>query len=418
MDQIIQNILPSKKQLLGINQDINVDVPFTSTQKTQVNDNIQDILDVANLLTVERQTGTLYNISGVIDVVSHFINIKKNIEFVNDLFDVRTVDDNLLNISNFFDFFDVYIMYPSELVKTNVTNEYNMLLKPLTKINDLDVFGCGFNINLYNENVYQFNFNVNVDIDNLTTTCNTDRLIDLPITNLYLYFNFKGYSVYSSLFDYTTSYNNTIKVLDQVNNNIVIDKLLTSELSYNDINTNGILYSRVLFDPSVFTYDIIDEYKYNITLTNIFTSECNISVSDPNCKLINVDYNYLPTSTIKIRDFSSNIEEGSVSGTTGIPTYAYPVENNNIVEQYFIDSNVYPVFSGATRLIPSDGPFAVPRKLIYNTNVKNYCYYLDQIPTPISKSVSTTAIMVTTNGINWFHPSFHICLNKANRANL
>lgn len=40
------------------------------------------------------------------------------------------------------------------------------------------------------------------------------------------------------------------------------------------------------------------------------------------------------------------------------------------------------------------------------------------MPTPMSKSVNTTATIVTTNGINWFNPNFHICLNRPMRVNL
>ncbi len=357
----IENILPSKKSMSAVDADLSINISLPSTQKTQLNDTIQDTLDVANLLEFERQTSGKYRINGVIDIISPFINIKSNIITIEDLFDYVTNT----GLTSFNDFFEIYLMYPSELIKTNdIVNgidNYFMKLKPLTNLTSQDIFPCGFNINIFNEKVSQFTFdNIEIDISNLRTICNTDRLINLPITDLYLFFNFKGQNIGGS-----NKYSNNIKVINS--NNTITSQPVFNKLTETDLNTNGIIHSEVIFDKNNFTITTVEEYDYNITLNSIFSGTT----------LLNLEYLYKPTTIFNIRDYSDSIEEADITVTSGIPDYAYPEENTEIIEIFSFSNNNYPIFSGTTRLIPSDNEYQQPRKLIYDNNIERIVYYLD-----------------------------------------
>jgi len=129
---------------------------------------------------------------------------------------------------------------------------------------NLDIFGAGFNINVFNENLFQYTFTNDIDVSTLRTICKTDRLINLPITDLYLYFNFKGFIMSG------TTYTNTIKILDI--NNVPVDDILTSKLSDNYIINNGILLNEIAFDISNFNITQViasSGESDNITLAKI-----------------------------------------------------------------------------------------------------------------------------------------------------
>jgi hypothetical protein len=345
MDSYIKNILPIKKKMLSIDEDINLNIQISTETKPMPNQDLVSILNLSDQFNLEREESKKYRISGCVDFLSPFSSIKTKPTTLNNLFDLKSGDDNSSTFYSFTDFFDIYLMQPDryKLVK-GTTNNYELYLKTLTTLNNIIVEQAGFSVNIFEEKIYQFINNKLIDLSDTIITSD-DKIINVPITELYVFFKFK----YSD------------------NNFTRTDNFTTT---YNNIDLNNLLYGTILFDINQFSFTDNSINDYNIKLPVLTDTST-----------LNLDYIYNPFHKIKLKDYNSEYEVGNIITETNIPNHASIIndETNNFnshkVETLTITE--YPIFSGTSRLTINDPLFMLPRKYIYNTNINSYEYYLD-----------------------------------------
>ena len=155
MDSYIKNILPIKKKMLSIDEDINLNIQINTETKSMPNQDLISIINLSDQFNLEREESKKYRISGSIDFLSPFSSIKINPLTLNDLFDLKSGDDNTSTFYNFTDFFDIYLMQPDryELV-TGTSDNYDLYLKTLTILNDIIIEQAGFSVNIFEEKIY------------------------------------------------------------------------------------------------------------------------------------------------------------------------------------------------------------------------------------------------------------------------
>lgn len=345
MDNYIKNILPIKKKMLSINEDINLNIQINTETKLMPNQDLISIINLSDQFNLEREESKKYRISGSIDFLSPFSSIKTNPLTLNDLFDLKSGDDNTSTFYNFTDFFDIYLMQPDryELV-TGTSDNYDLYLKTLTILNDIIIEQAGFSVNIFEEKIYQFINNKLFDLSNIIISSD-DKKINVPITELYIFFKFK----YS---------NNTFTRTDNFTT------------TYNNINLNNLLYGTIIFDINQFSFTDNSVNDYNIKLPVL-----------TNTSTLNIEYLYNPFYKIKLKDYNSEYEVGNIITESNIPTYASIIDdetnNFNSHQKELLSITEYPIFSGTSRLTINDPLFMKPRKYIYNTTINSYEYYLD-----------------------------------------
>jgi hypothetical protein len=369
MDNYIKNILPIKKKMLAIDEDINLNIQINSETKPMPNQDLISILNISDQFNLEREESKKYRISGNVEFLSPFSSIKINPTTLNDLFDLKSGDDNTSTFYNFTDFFDIYLMQPDryELVK-GTTNNYDLYLKTLTTLNDIIVEQAGFSVNIFEEKIYQFINNKIIDLNDVIISSD-DKIINVPITELYLFFKFK----YSD-------------------DNITRTDNFTT--TYNNIDLNNLLYGTILFDINQFSFTDNSNINYDINLPVL-----------TNTSTLNLEYVYNPFYKIKLKDYNSEYEVGNIITETNIPIHASIINdetnNFNSHQKELLTITEYPIFSGTSRLTINDPLFMLPRKYIYNTITNSYEYYLEYPIYDVNRlSVSVNKLDVITGKYN------------------
>lgn len=348
MDQRISTILPRKKAMLARDNDINLSLEIKASEKEILENKIQHILNLNEQFQLERNSSTKYRINGVIEVESMFIGVPSNILTESSpsykiLFDNLTTDQlGNTSFTNLTDFFDLYLLVPHKYQQLS-DNTYNLYLKSVTQLKDLNLFECGFSNNIYGNKKYQFSFNNVIDIDsNVPIPCydkNGDIRFYQPISKFYLYLDFKNKPGLS----------------------------ITNKYTNNDLVNGNVIEGNYSFDIDNYIFNRNSQLKYNVIMNTL--ENCDLS------------FDFYPTNEITVRVFGNGIEEGNILSTDNIPYYGYILDdetNDNDVyksEGYYINNINY--FSGTTRLTLDDPMNALPRKLIYNTNTNYLEFYLE-----------------------------------------
>lgn len=341
-----KSILPSKQQLNGVDKDIFLDINLENSFKNiPLTENINTILNLSELLKKEREESTKYFVNGTTDIIVPFIGTIKNPLNISDLFNRFNGNEDINNFYEISDFFNIHICVPSKLVSTTITNQYKLYLKSVynsTVKSEILFKKSGFSYNLFSDKVYQFICKKVIDISKFDNLISDDEKLILPITDFYIYLEFKNSNRKDSF-----SIQNT-------NNNI-----------------NELYYSDIIYDENEFTFTEINNYIEKVYLNNILSGDT----------YLNLQYTYTPFSKIKIKDFDNDVEFGSIINETNIPYYAslksdYSNNYQSNRNEIFTISE-YPIFSGSSRLTTSDPLNMLPRKFLFDNKIKNYVYYLD-----------------------------------------
>ena len=339
MDKIIKTILPSKKIFNSDDKDLFIDLEIKSNETDlPLTENINTILNLSELLTTEREESKKYYLNGTVEVLAPFINSVKKPKTVTDIFNYYNGDDSKSNYLNVLDFFTVHICIPSSL-ELVTGNTYNMFVKSIynSDTNKLMFTQAGFSQNLFSEPLFQYISKKHIDLSEYNDIISDDETVILPITNFYVFLEFKN------------------------SNNYYIDKVY---------DYNKLFYSEINYDVNEFTFTENNNYVETIKLPILSGSTS-----------LELQYIYKPFTSIKIKDFANDVEFGNIKNETNIPSYAgiQNDETNNYqsLKSEFYTFNEFPVFSGTSRLTTSDPLYMLPRKFIYDNKTKSYVYYLD-----------------------------------------
>lgn len=265
--------------------------------------------------------------------------------------DLNSLPVNLSNSSSVTRFTKVY----NNVASTYYFRKFKEIKTKLnTKLNgNYDVSNLGFSLSLFNENIIQFNLNEDVDISNLTDN------LGRPLSELYLTFlKTDSSGMFSKLSSGIES--PFISVLNSFTSNPVVKDLPIIQKIHNVPQASlpagaGISQSYVPLQTAVsitdndFYGDVVEyntttlqevvlsdvQYRFN---TNDRETTSSITVSGANIPMgpRPEGYYYKGHTLIKIRDFSSYIEEGDAN-TFGIPSYAENLGDGRIIWRDLLD---------------------------------------------------------------------------------
>ena len=338
MDNKITTILPSKKVFNSSDKDLFLNVNLESdSNDLPLTENINTVLNLSELLTTEREESKKYYLNGTVDIIAPFINSFKNPIIISDIFNYYNGNDIKSNYVSITDLFKIHICIPSSM-EIITGNNYKLFLKSLYTSDDKIIFNqSGFSQNLFSEPVYQYINKKSIDLSTYNDIISDDEKIILPITDFYIFLEFKNNSNYyiDTIYDY-----------------------------------NKLFYSEIIYDNNEFTFTESNNYIETIKLpiTSGTTS-------------LELQYIYEPFTKIKIKDFDNDVEFGNIKNETNIPYYASiqddQTNNYNSLKSEFYTFNEFPIFSGSSRLTTSDPLLMLPRKFIYDTKTNSQVYFLD-----------------------------------------
>lgn len=190
----------------------------------------------------------------------------------------------------------------------------SMVIEP----DDYEIFQMGFSNNIFSDNIIQVNFNEDID-----TTDLIDNL-KRPLTEIFITMIKKSDNMFSSI---KSGFN--LNLIDEINSNIPDVRRITNNISSNfsflenDININQDLFYGDLVE--------FNDYELNEIILNEVNHRFNTNNRD-NGGFLNTDggvinlgkryegYFYKPHHSIKIREISEYIEQGSLNDD--LPAYA------------------------------------------------------------------------------------------------
>lgn len=268
------------------------------------------------------------------------------------------VDINILNIGENTRFKKIYNNIESKYY-FRIFKKVKTKLKSIIDSNDCDVYNLPFSKNIYSDDVVQFVFNDDIDITYLTDN------LGRPISELYLtiiktnsnnIFTNVSSGIESPVIT-KLSQGNTISNLRKIP---IIQKIHTvasfQTLSYTPLETNvkiddNIFYGDVVeYNESTLLEVVLSDVQHRFNTVNRETTN-NSVVSGPRPE----GYYYKAHYLIKIREFSSYIEEGTES-TENKPSYAVNLGNGKYIWRDLLDigqANIdgsilnYPYLNGA-----------------------------------------------------------------------
>jgi len=232
--------------------------------------------------------------------------------------------------------------------------------KILVSDNDYDLYPLAFSNTIFNDKNAQFIINENVNVGGITDN------LGRPLSELYL-------TLIKT--DSNTMFHNTQSGLDlePITLNLSDDELSNvRRLTYDPNNSSNSIEGNIKLDTNnEFFGDIVEYNRFELTekiLTDVFhrfntkNRELNYFITPPKGPR-REGYIYKPHHLIKIREFSSFIEQGDVN-TVDTPNYAEDLGDGRFLWRDLLDIGV---FDGGELL---DYPFTNGAHYIY----QNFCF--------------------------------------------
>lgn len=305
-----ENILPSKKSRVAEDEDIFIDIEMKSSYNLLDDLDILKILDAEEQFNKEREESQKYRISGNLDYISFFVNKKTYWDSLDDLFLPPSIKDE--KVHNFYDYFDIYIVYPCRLVYTNIDNKYVKKYKKLTKVSDLNLLKSGFQDNIFTDDYFNYNFNIITDLKNIEGTIienNDDENVNgkfLPITELGIFFEYKNINA-----DLNFNYKNFDSTYQLNNTELSTDTIYGFNDKDVDKNNNTFEYSQKVFLYKTLNISLLDthnEFFFNRYINNNTTSlvkinDNNIFNDEIQGELIEFNKNEFTFKNIETQEF-------------------------------------------------------------------------------------------------------------------
>lgn len=340
MDETYEIQIGSGKTSTSLNVDNFVPINLKSNNAELLPYDQISIINLAQVFDKERQASSVFRIYGSIDYNTITNGLKLNYKSLTDFWVRPRIGQEATggtrNILNTFDIylckqkgnlFEVtsglysgrtftgsknsqqYNSYSAVTVlesgntgfsATNFQRRYEVL----TNLTDIEIYKSGYGKNIFNDQIYSFNFNVDIDVAEQYDS------FGKPLTNLYLFFNFKPH---------TGTYGiETVrkKIFNSGSTESINNTGLTTYVIYKagDIVDGDLVF----YDRAQFEEIILNEQEYYARF--------------PVSGNTYLEFKYNPFIPIKLRDFNDQIVLGNISGTSdidqNIPNYAVKIDNN------------------------------------------------------------------------------------------
>lgn len=363
MDNKIEILLGSQKNINSINVDNYDVVELTNTESELTEFTVNDVVDSTEQFNVEREDNPVYRIYGRIEFMSLLNGLIFNYSELADFFNPQNVGQ----YKSIFNSFDFYLVAPSSEAEYTILSgdNYKRYFDIIGDKIDFEVYNAGFSNNVYGEQTYAFSFNTDYDVSKLFDN------FGLPITELFLYAQYKNAGTTNESMKYTT-WNSTVtpsKTTLNTTNQTVGENLKTNAgtyiydvIKYNKeeyleeqgenqkyyIKTPyGSTYLEWSYNPLIpFRLRYLDSVVSTAKLTNIVESGTTLNVYDVNT----------PTNSLDVRkSLKQNLSEKiRTVNEWDIQTSTYYNwdYSNGILE--FINQDTYYV-NFKTKIFLSDG---------------------------------------------------------------
>lgn len=353
--------LQSKKNINSVDVDKYISLQLKKNNSIFTDYNIIKHIDSSDVFENERENSDTYRIYGTINYLSLLNGISKNYEKISDFFIKKQVfdaDRNLLNS------FDIYLLKPSSEFEHIKDNLYHRYYKVIAEPKDIKIKKCGYQKNIFNEDIFYFDFNLDFNIKN-----EKDGL-GFPITDFYLYFMYKpliGISEGDETVE-TVDFSNIITETPPFNLTEVEVYGKTGDYLQNTKNGLDSKISTIV-ELNIEQYEQKIKYEgYHIIKTR------EISESLP------LVFIYNPFLNIKLRYLSNNITTANRNSTSyeqrnEIPYYAIDMDTNgNVLWREILNDGVFDVITNEG----VDHPFVNNKKYVLNNLTFNVLPYLGQ----------------------------------------
>lgn len=271
-----------------------------------------NVISQAQLFNKERQQSQKYRVYGTLDFMSIVNGLSINYKSIDDFFTRPRIGAEFSGITrSILNCFDIYLCRPlgnkfsgsTVLVSGNTLATgltYQLKYEIITSPNNFQIYKSGYGKNIFFDQNYSFNFNIDFDAENQYDSFNK------PLTNLYLFLNFKPHVNGSSQLE-------TVSANTYTGNTIVRPYVVYS--SGDTVNGDWTFY-----DPNEFEDVPVQRREYYVTFYCTGTTGTSIQ------------FKYNPFIPVKLRDFNDQLITGNITGTSEtdkqIPPYAVKMDDN------------------------------------------------------------------------------------------
>lgn len=336
--------LGEKKFVDSTTETLNYKIPLSNSLNKITEYDIKKVVNVTDIFNAERQSSNNYQIYGTIDILSMLNGLKWDYKQFSDFFSksfYNTTDDEII-FKNIFNSFKFYLLKPSSEFNELYNNTYIRELEVIATPDDIDIIDAGFSKNIFFENKYNIIIKKNINLDDLYDG------IGLPITDLYLYFEYQpasnGYAKNEEMFKSKTSsefqYNTFIPSLLSVGDKIELD-LIRFNLETFSINILRELHYRIFTYYGTegtailsWVYNPFYKIPINVFSNNIKTGNIQSSSYEDRIKIPDYAKELTPSGTTYIwRDIE---EKGYIDPLTGIGINVPFLNNKHYIYNNFV----------------------------------------------------------------------------------
>lgn len=272
MENQIQLLLNSEKNIESVNQDINTMIELNTAYSEITEYKMNNAVNASIVFESERQNTPIYRIYGRIEYTALLNRLKLNYSEFQDFFLPQSGScKTLLNSFKF------WLVRPSSLYKATTTNgKVKRYFDIIAEPESIEIFTAGFGKNIFGEQIYAFNLNVDIDISDYYD------IYGFPITELFLYAQYLPTtspleSLYATEWSYTggipskkkiTSINGGIdNAMKYDNSTYIIDLIEYNEDNYTQVlSEEQVHYIHTpIYQTSLVTSEGTATFSYDVT---------------------------------------------------------------------------------------------------------------------------------------------------------
>ncbi len=263
--------------------DFNIKLSLNDNKKFYIENELINTLNQYDLFDKERQESTSFLFYGTIEYLSLLDNTYNDSrrDFGNIFNKYKSLEQNVLNVKNFQNTFNVYLVIPSsEPYKHIGGTSYERKFEVIAKCDNIKFTPQSFANNIFEDK--KFNFILNKDIN-----INKKDWFGYPIKEVYLYFVYKKTTFSNSNYNDKVDglYYNGYRNVD--NKNLDIGDIIDGDW--------------VIHYPDEYTYKIHQDVSYRIK--TYYTKNNSFSLSNY------IQWKYNPFKRIIIREFGDEVYE-------------------------------------------------------------------------------------------------------------
>jgi hypothetical protein len=324
--------LGSKKNVNAVNVDQNINIELKNSTSDILSYDESNVISVSQLFNSERQESESYRVYGAINFLSIINGIKKSYSELTNFFTPPRLGDELNGLTKNLPYcFDLYLCYPlnnAQISGETFIRNYTVI----TKLNNAEIYKSGFASTIYYNNQYCYDFNIDFDLYGILDS------FKKPVTNLYLFLNYKPTS----------------------NGASQLETVLRKNYTGTTVSVPYVQYNQ----GDIVTGDLVNYVNLNFEET--LSEQMEYYVNFP-YDTGSLQFKYNPFINIKIKDYSDEISYGNLTGGTetdlNIPSYATPIDNSgNVIWKIILENGYIDPINGKG----VDFPFVNKRHYVFN----------------------------------------------------